>query len=87
MRDFAIFDANSPPPIHPAEQPPAENVAMAVGVGRHRQRTDAKTAAGLRLRAQWWVNAGVGHAFLHMTSPNDGRCRLSLRSHSRSRLI
>src|ERR1700722_10291536 len=48
--------------IHLAEQPAAENIAILVGIGRHRQRAGTEIAARLDLRVRRSVNGwGVGH--------------------------
>jgi len=55
---------NAAADIHLAEQPAAEDIAVLVGVGGHRQRADTEIANRLRLGIQRRViGLGIGHGF------------------------
>src|ERR1700722_5705569 len=61
-RFYGLGCKDSAADIHLAEQPAAENIAVLVGVGRHRQRADAEIAAWLDFRGRRGVSGcRVGH--------------------------
>ena len=47
--------------VHLAKQPATENIAILVGIGRHRQRANTEIAAGFGFANGRGVNGLVGH--------------------------